>query len=359
MDDPNDPRGKKYHQASPLFIDHTDYYLLVDIPRTACSHPKCFRPRCYSTELEEEYDVCAYHHFMRVTSAPFASLYSVPLSNACNTHTMVKIIWPDHPTTLDYSYEIKQLQSALEASNLVTTFKWYRSPHRENYETIKEWMDDIQRDNCLDTYTWMNNVEFYAYLLLRDSDEDDEEDDDERTQEEQNDYVLRTMMCLLTVQFHQRLANGMVGLGRPPSPPFTLLLDEEVFRIIDRLNDSKLIQYHYRWSYRADYEEVIEWLDDMNRQTLCRGLACPEYVPVLHIVNHEFYLYLLGRLCAGVHKQTAQLGEFEGDRPRIMSPRHIRMTLRHLMVAQFYQYIRAGYRHVRTPNGGFVWESPR
>lgn len=60
---------------------------------------------------------------------------------------MVQITWPDHPTTLDYSYEIMQLQSALEASNLITTFKWYRSPHRENYETIKNWLDDIQAEN--------------------------------------------------------------------------------------------------------------------------------------------------------------------------------------------------------------------
>lgn len=60
MDEPNDPRCKKYHQASSLFIDHTDYYMLVDIPHTACAYPQCFKARCFSTELEEEYDVCAY-----------------------------------------------------------------------------------------------------------------------------------------------------------------------------------------------------------------------------------------------------------------------------------------------------------
>lgn len=73
------------------------------------------------------------------------------------------------------------------------------------------WSPSPQTDPTpgLDALTWLNNVEFFAYLVLRDADEDDEEDeDDERTEEEQNNYILRSMMCLLTVQFYQRLAHG-------------------------------------------------------------------------------------------------------------------------------------------------------
>lgn len=82
-------------------------------------------------------------------------------------------------------------------------------------------------------------------------------------------------------------------------------------------------------------------------------------IPVLHIQDHEFYLYLLGRWCAGLDKPTEQLGKFPGDAPRIIPPRDIMMTMRHLLVAQFYQYTRAGYVHFRTRSGAFVWIPPQ
>ncbi|KAL1409215.1 hypothetical protein Q8F55_006048 [Vanrija albida] len=57
--------SKKFNLAHPAFVDHMDHYLMVPIPYTACQTRHCFEPRCHSIEFDEEYDVCAYHHFMR------------------------------------------------------------------------------------------------------------------------------------------------------------------------------------------------------------------------------------------------------------------------------------------------------
>ncbi|KAL1409216.1 hypothetical protein Q8F55_006049 [Vanrija albida] len=297
---------------------------------------------------------------------------------------MPPLTWPTEPCTLNINQEISQLQEALDKRGLRHCFKWWTSPNADKYENIKTWLDDITTDNLaagltcdqcssiegisacvhhVDVHSSMDNVEFYAYLMLRDNDSDSEEE--EHSEMEKNAYVVRSMMCLLTVQFHQRRANGwrqerddpaqstkMVSMTYPQGGlPGTLLLKTETWRILHDLDNSKLLHKKYRWRENGKYEDVLDWLDDIMINKL--------YMPVTWVSNHEFYLYLLGRWHAGMETAKVYPGEGPGGEDVVYPPRDILETLQHLLVMQWYQYIHAGWAHVQDGRGGWRWVAPQ